>query len=79
MLLLNISVLEQCFLLLLRMRSMHLGTIRETLISLGRRLLNQRYFCSVYGYAGKEDLRKGHKTQKKKIEGNYTFFRDNYV
>ena len=66
MLLLNISVLEQCFLLLLCMRSMHLGTIRETLISLGRRLLNQRYFCSVYGYAGKEDLKKGHKTQKKK-------------
>ena len=30
-------------------------------------LTNSKVFCAVYGYAGKEDLRKGYKTPKRKL------------
>ena len=30
-------------------------------------LTNSKVFCAVYGYAGKEDLRKGCKTPKRKL------------
>ena len=62
--------------MLLRICSAHLGTIRETVISLGRRQLIQRHFCVTYGYVGKEDLSKGYLNRRRKF-GVTTHFSEN--
>ena len=39
----------------------------STVFFLGRCLLIQKYFCAVYGYAGKADLSKGYWNPKRKL------------
>ena len=36
-----------------------------------------KYFCAVYDYVGKADLRKGYENPKRKLGGDHAFFRDN--
>ena len=37
----------------------------------------QKYFCTVYDYAGKADLNMGYWNPERKIGGGGAFFRDN--
>ena len=48
--------------MLLRIRSTHLGTVRET-----RCLLIQRYFYAIYDYTGKADFSKSYWNSKRKL------------
>ena len=49
---------EGCLLLVLRIRSAHLGIVSTNI---------QRHFYAVYDYAGKEDLRNGYWNPKRKL------------
>ena len=60
--------------------SANLGMVRDILVSHGRCLLIQRYFCAVTDNAGKEVLTsKGFLKSKKKFGGKHVFFRDKLV
>ena len=63
----RVARVGRCPLLLLRIRSAHLGMVWETLVSWGGSLLIQRYFCVVYDYAGKGRSSQWLLKSKKKI------------